>query len=322
MKNIHSASDISGLWAAVPITWTSVGRLDEAMFQRNLERLAAVPCDGVYSTDSDGEFYALELADFRSFVACFAQAMQDLPCGVQVGVTWTNTQGIIDRIQVCLDHGISTVHICYPYWMPLNETDVQQFWRDLERAVPDARWIHYNTPRGHVRMTGIGYLELSKEYPEQFIGTKLCTQSFTELAGIIGTTPHLAHMVTDLTVVPGMLLGGKGTYSFWINTLPQWQRRLIDRCRRREWDTAMQMHSKFIRWEISCVEPLVQRGYLHGIVGKARCAASGFLEDSGLTRAPYQPVPPEDVKQLARDFREWWSDELAAEPFARDSEGA
>src|SRR5262245_52166795 len=136
MKDIRTADDIRGLWAAVPMTWTSAGQLDEAMFGRNLDRLANVPCDGIYSTDSDGEFYALELAEFRSFVATFSKLMADLPCGIQVGVTWTNTNGVIDRIKVCLDHGISAVHICYPYWMPLNARDVRQFWLDLATAVP------------------------------------------------------------------------------------------------------------------------------------------------------------------------------------------
>lgn len=313
MKDIRQADDIRGLWAAVPMPWTSTGEFDEAMFGRNLERLAGVPCDGIYSTDSDGEFYALELDEFRQFVRVFARLMADLPCGIQVGVTWTNTTGIIDRIRACLDHGISAVHVCYPYWMPLNERDVQQFWLDLATAVPDSRWIHYNTPRGHVTMAGRDYRRLSVAYPEQFIGTKLGTQSYVELADVVYTTPQLAHMLTDFTVVPGMLLGGRGTYSFWVNTLPDWQRRLVDLCLAGEWDLASQMQRKFIAWEVECVAPLVQQGYLHGIVGKARCVASRFLEDAGHTRAPYQAVPAAAIEQLSRDFHQWWSSELSEE---------
>ena len=322
MKDIRTANDISGLWAAVPMTWTSTGRLDEAMFGRNLERLAGVPCDGIYSTDSDGEFYALELDEFQEFVGVFAKRMADLPCGIQVGVTWTNTQGIVDRIKVCLDHGISAVHICYPYWMPLNQQDVKQFWLDLATAVPRSRWIHYNTPRGHVKMTGADYQLLSDQYPEQFIGTKLGSQNFLELSEIIFSTPFLAHVLTDFTVVPGMMLGGRGTYSFWANTLPGWQRRLVDLCLAGQWEEAMKMQSKFNAWETTCVEPLVRRGYLHGIVGKARCAASGFLEDNGFTRAPYQPVPTENVRQLANDFCKWWSVELNAESFSHNDDSS
>jgi dihydrodipicolinate synthase/N-acetylneuraminate lyase len=313
MKDIRRAEDLAGLWSAIPMPWTSTGKVDAAMLARNIERLAEVPCDGIYTTDSDGEFYALELAEFREFVATFARAMAGTACGIQVGVTWTNTTGIIDRIKVCLDHGVSTFHICYPYWMPLNERDVRQFWSDLATAAPESRWIHYNTPRGHVKMTGADYRALAAEYPEQLIGTKLGTQNFLELSEIIGATPQLAHFVTDFVVVPALMLGAKGCYSFWVNSLPKWHRRLFDLCRAGEWEAAMKMQLKFNRWECACVEPLVRKGYLHGIVGKARGAATGFLEDDGYTRSPYQPVPVADVQALKEQFDSWWAEELAAD---------
>lgn len=316
MQPINTADDVKGLWAAIPMPWDAAGRLDEAMFGRNVERLAAARVDGIYTTDADGEFYALELDEFRSITAGFARRMERVDCRAQVGVTWTNTQGIIDRMRVCLDLGINAFHICYPYFMPLNAGDVRRFWNELAEAAPTARWIHYNTPRGHVRMLGAEYRALAAEYPEQFIGTKLGSQNFLELSDIIGATSQLSHILTDFTVVPGMLLGGCGTYSFWVNSLPAWQRRLIDLCQRGEWDAAMAMQRKFNLWETSCVEPYVRRGYLHGVIGKARAAASGFLEDDGRTRSPYQPLPAGDVERLAADFRDWWSEELAAERFS------
>ncbi|WP_428305706.1 dihydrodipicolinate synthase family protein [Lacipirellula sp.] len=316
MKVINVADDVRGLWAAIPMPWDAAGRLDEAIFARNVDRLAEARVDGIYTTDADGEFYAVELDEFRQVIAQFARAMQRVDCRAQVGVTWTNTQGIIDRMRVCLDHGINTFHICYPYFMPLNAGDVRRFWNELAEADPAARWIHYNTPRGHVRMLGAEYRALAAEFPEQFIGTKLGTQNYLELSDIIGATPQLSHILTDFTAVPGMLLGGRGTYSFWVNSLPAWQRRLVDLCQRGEWDAASAMQRKFNLWETSCVEQYVRRGYLHGIIGKARAAASGFLEDSGRTRSPYQPLPVVDVERLAVDFRDWWSEELAAERFS------
>jgi dihydrodipicolinate synthase/N-acetylneuraminate lyase len=317
MQPINSPSDVHGLWAAIPTPWTAVGAFDEATFSRNVDRLAAAQVDGIYTTDSDGEFYAIELNEFRQIIAAFARAMERIECRAQVGVTWTNTRGIIDRMRACLDVGIDTFHVCYPYWMPLNAADVERFWEDLADGAPAARWIHYNTPRGHVRTTGEDYRRLSAAYPTHLIGTKLGTQNFLELSEIIGATPRLSHMLTDFTVVPGMMLGGRGTYSFWVNTLPKWQRRLVDLCQRREWDAAMEMQRKFNLWEATCVEPHVRQGYLHGIIGKARAAATSFLEDDGYTRPPYYPMPSELIQQLADDFKRWWSEEATQEDFAR-----
>ena len=320
MKDIRTASDLSGLWSAVPMPWTLDGTLNFDTLERNIARLAAVPCDGIYTTDSDGEFYAVELPEFRAFVTKFSRLMEATDCGAQIGVTWTNTKGIIDRMKVCLDCGVSAMHVGYPYWMPLNQDDVDRFWDDLSAAVPEARWIHYNTQRSHVRMTGAGYLRLAARFPEQLIGTKLGTQNFLELSEIIGATSHLANFVTDFAVVPGLMLGGRGVYSFWVNSLPHWHRRLVDSCLAHEWDEAMRMQLKFNRWECDYVEPLVQHGYLHGVIGKARCAASGFLEDDGVTRAPYLPVPKPLVERLSRDFQQLWREELLVESFGKARE--
>jgi dihydrodipicolinate synthase/N-acetylneuraminate lyase len=243
--------------------------------------------------------------------------LEHLDCRAQVGVTWTNTQGIIDRIKTCLDHGIQTVHVCYPYWMPLSRDDVRRFWNDLAEAAPAARWVHYNTPRGHIVMNGRQYTELAADFPDQFVGTKLASQNLVDLCDVIGSTPHLAHFVTDFVTVPAMMLGARGTYSFWVNTLPQWQRRLVDLCQSRSWEAAMAMQSKFNRWEYENVNPLVRQGFLHGIVGKARAATSGFLEDDGYTRSPYQPVPVADVQALSQQFLQWWREELNEETWRR-----
>src|SRR5690349_13845617 len=108
MQPIATAADVNGLWAAVPMPWDAAGRLDEALFSRNIERLAAARVDGIYTTDADGEFYALELDEFRSVTNSFARAMEQVGCRAQVGVTWTNTRGIIDRMRVCLDLGLNT----------------------------------------------------------------------------------------------------------------------------------------------------------------------------------------------------------------------
>src|SRR5688500_2425043 len=100
MQPIAAAADVHGLWAAIPMPCDAAGRLDEAMFARNVDRLAAARVDGIYTTDADGEFYAIELEEFRTIAGAFACAMERVDCRAQVGVTWTNTQGIIDRMRV------------------------------------------------------------------------------------------------------------------------------------------------------------------------------------------------------------------------------
>jgi 4-hydroxy-tetrahydrodipicolinate synthase len=307
MRDIKSAAELKGLWAALPTPWTDSGRLDIAAIKENVARYAAVPVDGVYITDSDGEFYALELDEFREFVSAFAAAMEPTDLGVQVGVTWTNTTGIVDRARVCLDHGISAMHICFPYWMPIRRDEMQVFWETLATEVPDARWIHYNTARGHLVLTGKDYQWLKSTYSDQFIGTKLCSANLVELADCMrGTRDNVAHFVTDFVAVPALALGARGCYSFWVNTLPHWTRQMTDAAMAGDFAEAMAMQRRFLDWETEHVAPIAARGYLHAPIGKARGELTGFLQDSGHVRAPYTPMPSELKQQMLRGFEVAW----------------
>jgi len=302
--------ELKGLWAAIPTPWDSHGQLDEGVLQRNIDRYAQHGVDGVYTTDSDGEFYAIELAEFRGLVAAFGREMRNTSMETAVGVTWSHTEGIIDRIRVALEHGICLVHVAFPYWMPLAPTDVDHFFADLAGAVPDARWVHYNNPNSKTVLTGEDYARLSAVYPDQFVGSKQGTTDLLQLAEIIGESPKLAHFVVDYTVAPGLILGARGVYSYWVNTLPDWERRWVDACLNGDWTAGWQMQMRLWQWERSYVAPLRRAGYRHGVIGKARAALSGFLEDAGYTRAPYYTVQAEMQTALKQCFDEFWSDEI------------
>src|SRR5262245_23152839 len=280
-------TSLAGLWSAIPTPWTSDGKLDERAFWNNCERLAAAKADGVYTSDSDGEFYAIELAEFRKLAKLFARAAQEFSLETQMGASWCNTQGVIDRIQVACEAGIPNVHVALPSWTPLTTSDVVRFFEDLALAQPSARWIHYAHPAAAPTLNGQDYLHLAAEFPDQFIGTKLTTRNLFELSDIIGQTPQLAHFVIDPTMLVGLLLGAKGCYSYWINTLPNWHRAWFETCLRGEWAQAAIYHKKLLLWEVDYITKLRQIGN----VAKSRIRLTSFLDDSGLSKAPYYPVP-------------------------------
>jgi dihydrodipicolinate synthase/N-acetylneuraminate lyase len=159
-------------------------------------------------------------------------------------------------------------------------------------------------------LIGQDYARLAATYPEQFIGSKQGATDLVQLAEIIGESSQLAHFVVEYNLVPGFLLGARGVYSYWVNTLPTWERHWVNLCLAGEWEAAWQMQMKLLRWERTYVARIRKAGYHHGIIGKARAALSGFLEDSGQTRAPYYPVEQELQTWLKRAFEEYWKDEI------------
>jgi dihydrodipicolinate synthase/N-acetylneuraminate lyase len=284
------------------------------MLRRNCERLAKVArVDGIYTTDSDGEFYAIELDEFRQLARTFGQAMEAAGVDAVMGVTWSSTQGVVDRLKAARDAGIPNAHVGYPMFMPMAKSDVDRFWDDLACAVPESRWIHYAHPRCGPTMTGADYTRIARQHPEQLIGTKLGTVSIVEITEIITHSPQLAHFSVDPFLAPATLLGAKGNYSYWVNTMPRWMRRYMDTCLAGDWAAAMAFHNKLNEWEFTHIKPVRDAGHLHGIIGKARAALTGFLEDTGITRAPYSPVSEEMQRKLKAAFEQFWATEIADE---------
>jgi dihydrodipicolinate synthase/N-acetylneuraminate lyase len=304
---------VTGLWAAAPTTWDDRGQFDGEAFERNLDRYAEARVDGVYTTDSDGEFYAIELELFERIVKRFARRMEQHRLPAAVGVTWSSTAGIIERMRIAVSHGIEIVHVTFPYWMPIAPQDVDRFFDDLATAAPEGRWIHYNTERSRLVLTGGDYARIADAYPDQLIGSKQGTRDLVTLFDIIDQTPHLSHLAGEYTLTLAYRIGAVGLCSFWINVLPGWMRRWVDACANGQWDEAWAMQRKLWRWERQETSKLVAAGHLHGIIGKSRGRMTNFLEDSGFSQPPYYPVAPELQEEIEAAFRKFWEAEIEEE---------
>lgn len=312
--NPLNRNTLYGVWAPLPTPWTEKFHLSASILEENVRRYQERGINGIYMTDSDGEFYAIELDSFKELAAMFAKAMAQTSMAAAMGVTWSHTEGIISRIRLALEFGIPNVHIAFPYWMPLAKPDLPRFFDDLAKAAPDARWIHYRTPRAHMLLSGIEYAHYQRRYPDQFIGTKLVTSDIAEISDIITHAPQLSHFVTDYCAVPAALAGARGVYSYWVNTLPDWTLRTWHLCEEGRWEEAMSRQSKLIRWETNFISRLRQLGHNHGIIGKARAALNGFLVDEGRTRPPYYSIEASVLEELKREFKTFWADELDLRP--------
>jgi dihydrodipicolinate synthase/N-acetylneuraminate lyase len=307
---------LSGVWAAVPTPWDAAGHFDAGILERNIERYAAHGISGVYTTDSDGEFYAIELDEFCQLIGVFGRKMAEVGIPAAVGVSWSHTAGIIDRIKVAMDAGIPLVHVAFPGWMPLAPSDIDRFFADLAEAAPEARWVHYNTGQTRILLTGKDYARLAKTYPDQLVGSKQGATDLQVYAEIIEESPQLIHFGVEYNMVLTYLLGGKGTYSYWINVLPGWEKQWETACETGDWETAWAMQRKLLKWERTHIVPTLRKaGHSSGIVGKARAALSHFLEDTGNTKPPYYPADTAMQDALREAFRAFWADELAAETF-------
>src|SRR5213082_2825825 len=106
MRERLTRDNLHGVWAAIATPFDDQDRFDADIFRENIRRLHAAGVHGIYTTDSDGEFYAIELDEFKHIADVLADEGQRLGLPTQMGVTWSNTRGMLDRISYASERGI------------------------------------------------------------------------------------------------------------------------------------------------------------------------------------------------------------------------
>jgi 4-hydroxy-tetrahydrodipicolinate synthase len=148
MRERLTRENLSGVWAAVTTPFDEHDRFDSGVLRENVRRLAAAGVHGAYVTDSDGEFYVIELDEFREIVDTFADEAQRVGLPTQVGATWSHTKGIVDRLRHAAERGILGAHVGHPTYMEMTPESLSQFWQDVSSAVPQTfGLIQYQSPR-------------------------------------------------------------------------------------------------------------------------------------------------------------------------------
>jgi dihydrodipicolinate synthase/N-acetylneuraminate lyase len=307
MRERLTRENLHGVWAAITTPFDENDRFDEGVFRENIRRLHAAGVHGIYTTDSDGEFYAIELDEFKQIVDVFADETQRLGVPTQVGVTWSNTRGMVDRLKHAAARGILGAHVGHPFFIPMSAESYAAFWDDVQRAVPE--WfalIHYNTPRVHNYQFGPDYARLQARIPN-LVGTKHVGSSFPEFMTLMAEVPQLSHFTGEHAFTPFAFFGARGVYSWFVNYNPRFMLDWYADLAAGRWEEArarQQRISAFSR----AVELLAEGGNLHGIVGKALSSTSPFLVVANRTRRPYLPVRAEAIDRFKRTTQEQFAD--------------
>jgi 4-hydroxy-tetrahydrodipicolinate synthase len=302
-ENLH------GVWAAILTPFDERDRFDADLFRESIRRLHAAGVHGIYTTDTDGEFYAIELDEFRRIVDVFADETRRLGVPSMVGVTWCNTQGMLDRLRHAAERGILGAHVGHPFLMPMTPESYRAFWDDIRRAVPASfGLIHYNAPAFHTYQRGPDYAVLQAEIPN-LIGSKHVGTDVAEFLTLIDESPQLSHFTGERNFTPYMLFGARGSYSWFANFNARYVVDWFDDMVQGRWDQARHRQERMHAFG-KAKAVLAGKGNYAGVINKAMAAASPFLPPLYYTRKPYLPVPREVIDRFQRTVEEQFPDLL------------
>jgi 4-hydroxy-tetrahydrodipicolinate synthase len=267
------------------------GSIDVGTLCENVARLAAAGVDGVYSTDADGEFYAIEHNEFGVLVEALGRAGREAGIPAHAGVSWSSTHGVVERLRIAVANGLNGAHVGHPTFMPMAERDLLGFWTEIGDVLPsDFDVVHYNSARMPNQLRSHQYTKITEVCPN-LRATKHVGDSIVEFAALVESN-SLSHLVGEHAYAPFSALGATGICSWFVNFNPHWLIAWKRECESGDWASAWRRQRHMLQF-IRLKQEVFGTQTLHGVMNKAVADASDFLAGApNRTRAPYRQVDP------------------------------
>lgn len=294
---------LSGTYAFVPMPWDDDGAINEATLRHDVDYLAGTEIDGLFVFDSTGEFFTVELEEYRNIVDVVLDSAGETP--VQVNCAWPNQEGALERAAYAGSQGADAVRFTFPFWETVTVEEALDFAEAVADAAAPAPLVHYNIPRAKFVFGATEYQRLVERVPE-VIGTKLATDE-REIIQILAEVPELKHFVGEHHFAPMMAAGASGSYS-WLGTMnPRLMSEWYRACASGDWERGMeiqQMVWEYGRMRFDSFDDVhTDAGY-----NKIDVAVNPNIDCSVNVREPYRSGTVEDVETARR-----WAEENAPE---------
>ena len=286
-----TADKLNGIWAGMTMAWDESFHLDEETYAQNTRRMLAENVQGIYTTGSTGEFYALEFDEFKRMVDIEAELCGRAGMPLEIGCCSDATAKTIRLMEhAASKNEVGAVQVTVPYWMELTDRELLQFFKDLYTACPEMPLVHYNIPRAKRFLTGDDYRRVLEVAPS-LIGVKytFAGSHFGELQEAIRLTPGLSYFVVETLLVSAMLIGARGCYSSLVATNPSYVLEMYAKARTGKWREAVkaQMHlSRFLNELVAFISSRGE-GVIDPVADKGLAVATGCLLGSQRCRPPY-----------------------------------
>lgn len=153
MKIKLNRQNFRGPWAGLPVAWDEQFRFDEATYREDVARCFQAEIPGVYTGGTSGEFYAMEFDDFKAVTRATVEVGTQHQKPVMIGVTSTYSLGAARRAAFAAETGAQAIQVALPYWMPVEDSQIVPFFREVASAAPGLALSLYETMRAKKVLT-------------------------------------------------------------------------------------------------------------------------------------------------------------------------
>lgn len=299
-----SRHQMTGPWAGLPVAWRDDLSFDEDAYRANVAKCCRARMPGVYTGGTTGEFYAMEMDEWKAINRATIEECKKAGTPVMVGVTSTYTLGAQRRAAWAAEMGADAIQLALPFWMEVSDRELAGYFRAVTSACPGLVLSVYETLRSKKRLT--------VEQHRAIYAETGCYMAVKSNSGTVGCTPEGCERLSEfINVWVGEKLWSKlgphgaiGCASALVYMNPRVILLMFDLLREKKWDELKKWTDLLHLYDENGLKPFTEKGFMDSAYDHMQGLAAGFLEMKPVSRGPYISATAEDVAQL----RQWMQD--------------
>ncbi len=297
--------DLKGPWAGLPVAWDENYDFDEEAYRADLERACKAGVPGVYTAGTTGEFYAMELDEWKQITRVTVDECKRHGTPAMIGVTSTYTLGAQRRAAYAAEIGADAVQVALPFWMEMADRDISGFFEDVVKACPGLALTIYETMRTKKALT--------LEQHRVIFDVTGCYYAVKSNSNTIGSSPEGCRQLSEfVNVWVGEELwsslgpcGAIGCASALVYANPRVILHMFELLQQQQWEQLKPWTDMLARLTQG-LQPFTVKGFTDTAYDHMQGLATGFLNMNPRSRGTYLSATEADVQQL----RAWMADNI------------
>ena len=296
--------NFTGPWAGLPVAWTDNDQFDEQTYREDIKRCCQVGAPGIYSGGSTGEFYAMELDEFKAITRATIEESRAHSKPVMIGCTSTFTIGAARRAAIAAEMGADAVQLALPFWLEINDAQIVPFFKEVASAADGLALSIYETMRAKKALTldqhraikdAVPNYLMVKANPDTLGDTPEGCESLSEFLNVFVGENGWAQLCPK---------GAKGSCSSMVYWNPQIVLSLWQQVEQQNWPAVQQGCKKLEVLVEFLMAQFLAKGFTDTAFDRLGGVTGGFLKTSLRCRGPYTSPTEDDVQTL----RQWYKD--------------
>ena len=296
-----SKEELTGSWAGLPVVWKDNFSFDEENYRENVRRTCKAKVPGIYTAGTSGEFYAMELDEFKAVSKATVEECQEYGTACMIGISSTYTLGAQRRAEYAVEIGADAVQVALPYWMEINDKETLCFFNEIQKACGTLAITIYETLRSKKALT-IEQHKAIKDAVPRYLAVKsnsntvgCSVEGCKELSKIVNV------WVGEQSWSKLGPSGAIGAASALVYMNPRFTLSMFDLLKQKKWKELKVSTDLLNFYHAEGLKPFTERGFMDSAYDHMQGLAAGFLTGSPLSRGPYMSATMDDVKVL----RQW-----------------